>query len=431
MVTINARVPFKGQVDDDHGLNEVRYAYTISRAESGRINRRAAWPVLGGTTFAPGGQNLLPGLMDLAITVQEAHDEAAKKSKEEAATIENYALPSFKKALEDRTEDAFVHPDTVSEELKKPQREPYRQLLRNFAVKPDVWTQPDLDPLGCDLPLWKTNPNLKMTDPSRPQPRYQMQIWLEAVDTDLDSEKAKDGKPQPHVKVSEEKFTFFLVSENELLTEIAKEEEKLHNDLNVKYEELLETQVKLVRVGQDLTSASVKAEELGAMSARTDQVNEVLEKSQNLTREIYTAYARILKEMKANRIDSRFVERVEKTLVDPLKSVDGVFESTRDSVNAFRTALDSKDLALPERVAASQKAGNAAKEQMRVLMTELQKILDAMRKMSGINELVKILREIEQRETDQYETIMKIYKEKEDDVFRQATQGDKPEEKKK
>jgi len=68
---------------------------------------------------------------------------------------------------------------------------------------------------------------------------------------------------------------------------------------------------------------------------------------------------------------------------------------------------------------------------MRVLMTELQKILDAMRKMSGINELVKVLREIEQRETDQYETIMKIYKDEEEKLFKQATQGEKPEEKKK
>src|SRR6185312_14253354 len=112
---------------------------------------------------------------------------------------------------------------------------------------PDEWTQPDLDPVGSDLPLWKTNPSLKMTDPTRPQPRYQMQLWLEAVDTDLDSEKGKDGKPQPHLKVSEEKFTFFVVSENELLTEIAKEEEKQYTDLDTMYQRLLETQAKLVQ----------------------------------------------------------------------------------------------------------------------------------------------------------------------------------------
>src|SRR6185312_5917015 len=123
---------------------------------------------------------------------------------------------------------------------------------------PDEWTQPDLDPVGSDLPLWKTNPSLKMTDPSRPQPRYQMQLWLEAGDTDLDSEKSKDGKPQPHLKVSEEKFTFFLVSENELLTEIAKAEEKLFTDFDAMYQRLQEAHPKLVQSSLDLTSASVK-----------------------------------------------------------------------------------------------------------------------------------------------------------------------------
>ena len=48
MVTVTARIPFLAEVEDDHGLNEVHYAYTISQAESGRLNRRGAWPLLGG-----------------------------------------------------------------------------------------------------------------------------------------------------------------------------------------------------------------------------------------------------------------------------------------------------------------------------------------------------------------------------------------------
>jgi hypothetical protein len=428
MVTVSARIPFKGQVDDDRGLTAVRYAYTIAQFESARVGRRAAYPVLGGVSLAPGGQGPLPGLIDLAVTVHEAGQKTEKKT-EQAAEL--FALPNFKKALEGRPEDAFQHPDTVREELTKPKKEPYRQLFRNFALKADDWTQPDLDPIGCDLPLWKNNPSLKMTDPSRPQPRYQMQIWLEAVDTDLDSDKDKDGKPQPHVKVSEEKFTFFLVSENELLTEIAKEEEKLHTDLNQKYDDLLETQAKLVRVGQDLSSDSVKEVELGAMSARTEQVGEVLEKSQNLTREVHTAYARILREMKANQVSEKFIERVEKSIVEPLKSIDSTFDATRESVNAFRAALDGKDAALPERIEASRKAGNNAKEQMRVLMVELDKILAAMMKMKGINDLVKILAEIERNEAEQYDAIKKRYEKEVDDIFNSATKDDKPDEKKK
>jgi hypothetical protein len=361
--------------------------------------------------------------VDLAFTLKSS---AQVERKAEEAPTERYALPRFKRALEDRPEDAILHPDTVREELAKPQHDPYRILLHNFSIRPDDWTQPDLDPLACDLPLWKNNPGLKMTDPSRPQPRYQMQLWLEAIDTDLDSDKTKDGKPQPHLKVSEEKFTFFLVSENELLAEIAKEEEKQYGDLDTMYQQLLETQAKLGQTYLDLSGSNIKAENLGASSARADQVNEVLEKGQIATRAAYDVYARILREMKTNQVSPKLIDKVEKNIVDPLKNVDRTFDTTRESVTAFRTALDSKDTALPERVAASRTGGAAAKDQMLVLTRAIEKILGAMQKMTDINDLIKRIAEIEKNEAEQYDTIKKIYEQKEDDLFNKATGGDKP-----
>jgi hypothetical protein len=421
MVTIGARIPFLAEVDDTQGLNEVRYAYTISHLETGRLNRRAAWPLLGGASLTPAGQGLFPGLADLAYLVQLS---AQNESKAQQGPVEHYVLPSFKKALDTRPEDAVQHPDTVRQGLAKPQALPYRQLLGHFSLKPDDWTQPELDPLGSDLPLWKTNPSLKQTDPSRPQPRYQMQLWLEAIDNDLDSDKTKDGRPQPHLKVSEERYTFFLVSENELLTEIAKEEETLHGKLDERYQGLLETQNKLAQVNLDLSSSAVKVEELGAMSARTDQVLEMLEKAQGTAHEIYTDYARIFREMKANQVSERLLDRVEKTIVDPLNRIDRTFEDTREAVANFRKALDSKEIEL------SRKAGKAAKEQMLELMRALEKILASMQKMTDLNAVIKILVEIEKNETEQYETVKKIYEEKVEDIFNQGMGDSKPEGKK-
>ena len=94
MVTVLARIPFKGQVDDDHGLTDVRYAYTITHLETARLNRRAAWPILGGTSLTPAGQGLLPGLMDLAITLKAA-TQAEKKA--EDVPVDRYPLPRFKR----------------------------------------------------------------------------------------------------------------------------------------------------------------------------------------------------------------------------------------------------------------------------------------------------------------------------------------------
>jgi hypothetical protein len=251
-----------------------------------------------------------------------------------------------------------------------------------------------------------------------------MQLWLEAVDNDLDSDKTKDGRPRPHLRASEERYTFFLVSENELLTEIAKEEETLHGKLDERYQGLMETQNKLAQVNLDLSSSALKTEELGAMSARTDQVMEMLDKAQGTAREVYSDYARILREMKANQGSERLLDRVEKTIVDPLKRIDGTVEETRDAVTNFRKALDSKELE------PSRKAGRTAKEQMLELMRALEKILASMQKMTDLNAVIKILVEIEKNETEQYETVKKLYDEQVDSIFNQGTDSGKPEKKK-
>jgi hypothetical protein len=419
LATITARLPFLAEVDDDHGLNEIRYAYTIAQAETGQLNRRAPWTLLGGASLMPAGQGPLPGLADLALMLRLW---AQNERKTEEGPVQHYALPSFRKELDKRPDDTVQHPE--ASELASAKALPFRQLLRHFSLKADEWTQPELDPLDSDLPLWKTNPNLKMTDPSRPQPRYQMQLWLEAVDNDLDSEKTTDGRPQPHLRASEERYTIFLVSENELLTEIAKEEEQLYAKLDERYQGLLDMQNKLAQINLDLSSSAVKPNELGAMSARTDQITEMLEKAQNTTREIYSDYARILREMKANQVSARFLDRVETTIVDPLKRVDGNFEDARDAVGNFRKALDGKEME------PSRKTGGTAKEQMLALTRAIEKILSSMQKLTDINALIKMIRDIDGTEERQHEAIKKIWEAELEKLFQQGTGESKPEKKK-
>src|SRR5262249_42320189 len=145
--------------------------------------------------------------------------------------------------------------------------------------------------------------------------RYRMQLWVEAVDTDVDSEKARDGTPQPHVSPSKEKFTFVIVSETELLNEVGKEEEALHADLQKVHDRLLEAEAKLHQVALDLTSSSLKPENLGPMSVRADDIDQnALDKGQAGTREVAARYLRILKELRINRVDRARVERVDKEI---------------------------------------------------------------------------------------------------------------------
>ena len=52
------------------------------------------------------------------------------------------------------------------------------------------------------------------------QPRYRLKLWVTAADNNIET--------GPAVASSKERFNLVIVSENELLAEIAKEEESLH-----------------------------------------------------------------------------------------------------------------------------------------------------------------------------------------------------------
>jgi hypothetical protein len=426
MVAVAARIPFKGKVDDDHGLSAVRYAVSLNRVEVPKLNFRALTNVGSVPLLVPLGQGPLPGLTYLAAIADGGQKDPSKQQKAEKIS-DQYPLPRFEQALRDR-EQEFLPLATIRSLLGQKQKEPYRALLRNFEIKPDEWANAETDPLGSDFPLWKLN--LKVTDPRLTQPRYTMQLWLEAVDTDLDGERTPDGKPKPHLRASEEKFTFIVVSENELLTEIAKEEERLFLELETNFNRMLESEAKLVQVNVELSNDRVKAEDLGPMVARCDQLNEALDKSQVAVREVATAYARILRELKTNRVDEKMIAKVDTTLVRPLAEVDGIFDKTRDSILEFRKALDNGSAELPARVLTARLAGGVAKEQMRELISKLQAIMAAMEGMTNINKLVKMLNEIDKTETDQYERIKKIQEDYEKQIFEGATKPDKKPEKK-
>jgi hypothetical protein len=313
----------------------------------------------------------------------------------------------------------------IEELLSKPQPLHFRGeksgepvLLARFELTPDNWLRADED-TACDFALWKEQPNLKVTDERTIQPRYRMQLWVEALDVDVESEQEKDGTPRPHLTPTKEKFPFIIVSEVELLAEIAVEEEKLHVKLEETLNLLIETEKKLERVNQDLSGARVQERDLGAMGARTEEIDQVLEKSLTVTSEVLTDYQRILKELKINRVDAKMVERVEKGIVNPLVEVKDIeFKSASDANANFRKALDDKETELIKRLAEARKNGAEAKKQLRELIVAIQKVIDNMQGLTDVNKLIKMLRAIEEVEQQQAD-VFKIRKEKAiDELFK-------------
>src|SRR5262249_22977406 len=219
-----ARVPFKGLVRDDNGLAEVRYAYTVARLETVVNDLLSVGAV---PLAAPSAGSPLAAAAYLQYVYSSGNTGASKDVKHVplprfAQLLKEHAAGNVKELGPEMTAEVLPM-RTVQELLGKPRTMPYRTLFKDFTIEPDLWEKAEVDPLAYDFPMWTAN--LKAPDERAVQLRYKMRLWLEAVDGDVDSEKDKDGSPKPHVSKSKDIFNFVIVSETELLTEIAKEEE--------------------------------------------------------------------------------------------------------------------------------------------------------------------------------------------------------------
>jgi hypothetical protein len=421
MVAVNARIPFRGKVSDDYGLTDVRYTYTIRRLESGlRGSDRLRLELFARSVIglAP-NTNLGPvsGIAGLAMMAQ-ALDVNARVEAEAAKSFppKSLSMPRFQQTLRDKPGE-FLALEKIQDLLAAPQKLPFRAIVNEFTIQPDKWDQAEADNIGCDFPLWKEN--LKVNDPKLAQPRYMLDLRVEAVDNDLDGEQV-GGQPQPHVKPSDERFPFVIVSETELLAEIGKEEEKLYTDLDSAFAKLLETEAKLVSTLQDLASERVKVEELQPMSIRCEQIIESLEKGEASVREVGAAYDKILRELRTNQVDPRMVARIQ-GISEALDKSGGLFDKARDSVAAFRRALDNAEVPLEVRLGVARPAGGVAKEQLRTLMAQLNQILGQMGGLVELNKIIAKLAEVEKTEREQWEWLSAWKKYLEDDLFNRLT----------
>jgi hypothetical protein len=435
MVTVSARIPFKGKVSDDYGLSDVRYVYTLGRATAGmapidRLRLELAVASLSGIC-SEGTRPLVT-----VVTVNEALslNRAAEKM-ERPKIVETFPLPRFEDVLRERQETPPQAIELIRQRLLERQKLPYTALLSEFVIQPDEWKDPEKDPIGCDFPVWKLN--LKITDPRLTQPSYKLEVQLRAIDTDLDGA-VQNGIPQPHVKDSDEKFTFRVVSEIELLAEIAKEEEKLYSDLDnaVRNEESLvnlqKTQSKFLQMILDLSGFAAdrdKPQVLETMSTGCERIMEWLDKGQIAVREVASAYQKIDKELRTNQVDPRRIDKLQNTIVKPLIDADVLFDRVRDRVLDFRKALDNNGLDLPQRVELAKVAGGVAKVELQGLVDHLIRVLEAMEGLTTINKLIKQIAEIERQEQEQSERIKQLKEKVEQDLFDKALEGDKPKDK--
>src|SRR5262249_53290051 len=144
------------------------------------------------------------------------------------------------------------------------------------------------------------------------QPRYRMRLWVTATDNNIES--------GPRSATSKEQFTFIIVSETELLAEIAKEEEGLHHKLEETVTKLKDGKVKLKQIARDLAASDLKPESYSPLAIRAQEIEETIGKGGDVSREILSDYERILKELDVNRVQQGMIKKVRDGIVEPLKT---------------------------------------------------------------------------------------------------------------
>ena len=166
------------------------------------------------------------------------------------------------RAAKKSTESDAVALADLAKRLNNP---PEHKLTKELTLDPEEEFL-DLLPLG-----------LRVTDDAQMQPRYRLRLEIAAVDGNVET--------GPGTGASKEKFTIMLVSENELLGEIAKEEESLHVKLEDALNKLKEGRTKLEQVLQELPT--LKGDEFSPMTRRSEELQETVVRTWDISQEVF------------------------------------------------------------------------------------------------------------------------------------------------
>lgn len=373
LVTPSAMVPFSGKVRDDRGISRIDYVYSLTRLDATAGTRAHALLIAG---LVPLGC----GDIDQRWTAL-AFLGSLSRTGEQEKTGETAPVATFEKQLKERELLEIALPRILENLANNP---PARTDIERVLIKEFV-----LDPESEYFDVEKLR--LKSTDDRALQARYRLRMSVAATDNNIET--------GPHQGQSKESFTLLVVSENELLTEIAKEEETLHIKLEDAVNRLKDARLRLEKVLLDIPD--VKQDEFRALVERTGDVNETVGRSGDAAREVASDYKRILAQLRVNRVQKGIIDRVNDRICDPLEAiVRDNFPQVDASLREAKKVLEDKDR--------DPKAAKLAMDNLQQLLDRLGNVLDAMADITNINSLIAKLFELEQSEAAELEKLKKL-----------------------
>jgi hypothetical protein len=393
MVSPVALIPMVGTVADNASIDKIEYALTVQRLESaatvGAQAATAAGTILHFAGLDPA--SLLGG----SIAVSQVSRLLAAGPE---PTPMAFPMRSFEEIVADRKTKDVVLAD-LQRRLTQPL--PERSLLvPQFEVKPQVE--------GFDLR--DRLPDLKAKEEGQIQPRYRLRMTVTATDNNVETGPGVGPNKEPP-------FTILIVSEAELLVEIAKEEQGLHFKLEDTVGRLKDARLRVDKLAEELATPDAH---LATMALRAQEVQDTTTKGRDVAQEVLTDYNRLLREMELNRVMPKLVEKVKGNITLPLEGALRLeFVKAEESQDAYRKTLES-----------NRKPDTAATQQVQKtldqLIDRLQRVMDAMGEVATINQLITKLREIEKgQEQDIGRILKRIQEEKRKQLERELDKLDK------
>jgi hypothetical protein len=419
LITPDALLPFKGILTDDHGLARAGWLHEV---------RQVDIELIGGA----GGKDKLPllilhgntaprraGLVASGLVFWPGHPAAGLVAPSYLAWMGRFL--QFDLAQSAGQREVFVPLEEFrrTQEAKALRDIPLTALAAKLTDKAPprlvAWSHPLKDEAGFDVK--RELPKLKSADPGKEgQLHYLLRVSAVATDNNIDSgAPVADDKGQTMSwgnSTRSKSFFFLIVSENELLAQIALEEEVLYERL----EKVME------RIKAGITTTEDQLRKLGGsdvdLSLVAIRMNDVRGKAvldaASTTREVTNDYNRILREMEVNRVGTGRINKVRDKICFPLDDLvnpaQGSFARCEDTVQKACQALDD-DVAANRRAErkAHQQNLRESQKQLEKLRDELNAVLIAMSEGIAESKLLEILIAAERTQRRNTETLRAMY----------------------
>lgn len=356
LITPDALLPFRGSFRDDHALTKLEWLYEVEQVEfelagtgssleerekekgprlvlGGNANLRRLKMALSGLQFLPGHAGypiMVPSYtLFLSRLIEFDIRETAKRGGVQEGTV---PLQRFAEKLAALRESER---DTLPSELA-------RKLL-DKAPRPPFITFHDLKQGQEEFDVRKHLPRLKVKDATKePQLHHRLRLSVMATDNNIET-----GPATTHNKMP---VTFLVVSEGELQIQILVEEEAIRERLEKAVDKLRAQKVSLE---EQISKLTVPGPALSLVGLRLDEARKIVQDGYSVSREVYTDYSRILREMEINRIDEKKIKEVDSKICLPLEEVNnaaaGNFTMTEGAVTRLWEAIEA-DVAEFDRV---------------------------------------------------------------------------------